>query len=674
MDLMTALDLHRRGRLADAEMAYRALLLASSEDHGALHGLGVLRYQAGDCLEAVTFLRKAVTLAPPAAEYWFNLGLALERLGEHADAAAAFGEAIRRRPAWPEPHYDRGRSLHAAGRLDEAARAYRAALKLRSEFFQAEVNLANVLRDAGKYDQAIAAYRRVLRRRPELADVHFALATILLSQKDNVAAESALRCAIGARADYPAACEALARLFLGERRFAEALPLAARAFSLLPGRADFAETLGRVQCGVGQHGAALSSYRTALLLEPSRHSARFGMAEALRAARNFTEAEAVLREMVATLPQTWLAHHEHGNVLRDLGRFKEAEAAYRTALAIAETPLALNNLAAVLRDLGRLDEALATAERGLALAPTDLDIQYNLAVAHLTAGRLREGFSFYEVRTAKYNAAPPPGRAWDGRSSVHNRTILVAAEQGLGDTIQFVRYLPALAQKGARIVLLVPATLLALVAQAPGVYLALDRTAPLPPYDFHVPLMSLPHMLRLYEPCPIPVPYLSAGASSVCNWQARLAEVPGLKVGLVWAGNPGFAVDHLRSIAATALSPLGNVAGVSLVSLQKGAPDQPSLHMIDWTDELTDMEQTAALVASLDLIISVDTAVAHLAGALGKPVWLLNRSDTCWRWGSAGDGCIWYPSLRQFRQDIPGDWEGPLQRVAAALTKVAIST
>ena len=184
--------------------------------------------------------------------------------------------------------------------------------------------------------------------------------------------------------------------------------------------------------------------------------------------------------------------------------------------------------------------------------------------------------------------------------------------------------------------------------------------------------MSLAHLLECDEPCPTPLPYLTADAGQVAGWRTRLAGLPGLKVGLVWAGNAGFAADHLRSIPVEALAPLARVDRVTLISLQKGAHESPALPMHDWTSELDTMAQTAALVGALDLVVSVDTAVAHLAGALGKAVWLLNRADSCWRWGRLSEGCTWYPTLRQFRQDVPGDWFAPLLRLVAALEVLAI--
>ena len=666
MLLAQALSLHQSGRRAEAEAAYRALLAAEPANAQALHGYGVLRHQSGDSEAAVDLIGRAIALAPGMAECHFNLALAYFRVGRLHDATAAFAEAARLKPDWPQPHYDLGNTHAAAGRLDDAARAYRTALRLRPDYREAGVNLGNVLKDAGKLDQAVAAYRRVLRAHPDLPEVHNNLGAALLAQGDELAAENSFRTAIGLRADFAEALGNLTALLGRAERFAEALPVAKAACAANPRNANFIEMQADAWRGLGDYTRALTLYRDALALEPGRFSARFGMAETFRLQRDGAAAESALRALAEELPEFWQSHHDLANVLRDTGRFAEAEAGYRHALSLRETPAGLKHLGAVLRDLQRLGEARDVLQRAAALLPKDDDIRYNIAITDLTAGRLREGFAQYDSRLAKYRVRALPGRAWAGES-VRNRTVFVDSEQGLGDTIQFVRYIPALAAKGARVVLRAPAPLLRLLENFPGVAALVPRGNEAPDYDFHCQLMSLPDRLGICDPLPIEVPYLTADPGAAASWRGRLAHLPGRRVGLAWAGNPGFAADHLRSIPLPKLAPLGAVPGVSFVSLQKDAAALPEFPLADFTAELADMADTAALVAALDLVISVDTGVAHLAGALGKPVWLLNRFDTCWRWLTARDDSIWYPSLRLFRQTTPGDWSGPVAAGAAAL-------
>jgi hypothetical protein len=320
----------------------------------------------------------------------------------------------------------------------------------------------------------------------------------------------------------------------------------------------------------------------------------------------------------------------------------------------------------VLRDLQRLEEATAHLEKARRLAPRDEDVAYNLAATYLTAGRLREGFTLYDSRFAKFRPPKIPGKPWTNEN-VRGRTVLVTAEQGFGDTLQFVRYVPRLAAAGARVKLRVQPALVRLLANFPSTEAVTGDDAPPPAFDMHVPIMSLPHRLACDDPMPIPVPYIEADPSLTAAWRARLAALPGLRVGLAWSGNSGFGADQFRSIAPASLSVFADCPGVSFVSLQKDAAALPPFALVDHADCLVDFAETAALVAALDLVISVDTSVAHLAGAMGRTVWLLNRFDTCWRWLTGRDDSIWYPNMRIFRQATPGDWTVPLAQAATRL-------
>jgi Flp pilus assembly protein TadD len=672
MDLTTALSLHQAGRRAEAAAAYQALLARTPDHPQALHGFGVLRHQSGDSEAAIQLIERAIAGQPHDAAFHFNLGLALQRLTRFAAASDAFRTAARLKPDWPQPHYELGRALHAAGDRDGAARAYRAALKLKPDYLQAEVNLANTLRADGRHAQAIAAYRRALRRAAHEPEIHNNLGAALRDAGDAEGAEKSFRAAIALRPAFPEALANLAALLVAAFRHAEAIPVAAAARAAAPDRAGFCELHADALRGAEAYDAAIGAYRAALDLQPDRASAKFGLAEAHRLARDLHAAEAILRPLAAQFPDLWQAQHDLANVVRHQGRFAEAEAGLRRALALSETAKTLAPLGMVLRDLQRLDESTAILERAQRLAPHDQDVRYNLATTYLTAGRLREGFALYDARFAKFRPRPVAGRAWT-TERVHGRTVLVTAEQGLGDTIHFLRYLPALAASGARILLRVQKPLLRLCQTFPGIAAVADDERALGQYDLHVPIMSLPHRLGIADPMPVPVPYLTADAAATAAWRARLADLPGRRIGLVWAGNPGFGGDHLRSIPPAMLAPLAEIPGVSWISLQKDAAAKPPLALIDHTADLADFADTAALVSALDMVICVDTAVAHLAGALGRPVWLLNRFDTCWRWLIGRDDSIWYPDMRIFRQTTTGDWSEPLLNVMqAASSKEAV--
>ncbi|MBN8891573.1 MAG: tetratricopeptide repeat protein [Rhodospirillales bacterium] len=412
-------------------------------------------------------------------------------------------------------------------------------------------------------------------------------------------------------------------------------------------------------------------------------------ATALRAALRLRPGDAGLRRALALLgSRAALVGRliDEGVALVAQDRIAEAEASFRAVLRQApRSVVARGNLAALLLRRGRPEQALAAFDTALALAPGSLDaerVRADRATARLLLGDFAGGWADFEARwrlpgyrEAAAAIAPP---RWTGAEPLAGRRLLLWAEQGYGDTLQFVRYAPLAAARGATVLLRVPPALTRLLAGMPGVAEVHDMRAEPPPADLSCPLLSLPLAFGTTpDSIPAQVPYLAADPARVAAWRGRLAGLPGRRVGLVWAGGlhpdepDAQLMDRRRSMPLSALAPLAGVEGVRFVSLQvgpaSGQAPPPGLVLHDWTDELHDFADTAALVAALDLVIGVDTAVVHLAGALGRPVWLLNRFDTCWRWLLHRDDSPWYPTLRQFRQAAPGDWAGVAARVAAAL-------
>ncbi|MBV9724475.1 MAG: tetratricopeptide repeat protein, partial [Gammaproteobacteria bacterium] len=417
--------------------------------------------------------------------------------------------------------------------------------------------------------------------------------------------------------------------------------------------------------------------------DPAHADACCALGAALHDLGRLAEAEASCREALRLRPNYFEAHGNLGNALSALGRPVEAEASHREALRLRpNNPEAYGNLGNALYALGRPAEAEASHREALRLRPNFPAAHNNLGYALLLAGRFEEGWKEYEwrwkVKPFSSSARDFSAPLWSGEA-IGDRTILLHAEQGLGDTLQFCRYAPLMVC-GPRVILEVQAPLVRLLSRLPGVTQIVARGDRLPPFDLQCPLMSLPRAFNTsLETVPAAIPYLSADPALAGDWQERLAGLDGLRIGLVWAGGQRLnfptaaAVDRRRSIALKALAPLGELSGVSFVSLQKDAPaaqaaDPPhGLILHDFTADLHDFEDTAALIVNLDLVISVDTSVAHLAGALGKPVWLLNRFDTCWRWLLNRDDSPWYPTLRQFRQPRPGDWHSAICAARDAL-------
>jgi tetratricopeptide (TPR) repeat protein len=456
-----------------------------------------------------------------------------------------------------------------------------------------------------------------------------------------------------------------------------AVELIARAVKLKPDAADYHDNLGLALAALGRFDEAAERHRKALRLNPNHANAHSHYGNTLiRRGRN-DDAAAQYRAALRIDPNHVEAHNNLGVVLTAAERPDEAAIHFRTALRLQPAYLdAYANLGGALRNLGQVEEADAVFETGLRLAPASPALRYNLAGIRLLAGRFETGWPLYEARHALPGAPPPRFTAppWRGEA-LAGRTLLLYAEQGAGDTILACRYISRFAP-GTRLLLEVPAALRCLLSRVGPVDQVLTRGDPLPPFDCHCPLMSLPLAFgTTVDSIPGETPYLDADPDAVAVWRQRLAALPGRRVGLAWAGNPDYADDRRRSIPPELLAPLGIIKGVSFVSLQKqdavssaGQTALPPVPLADWSGEFDDFADTAALIAALDLVIGVDTAVLHLAGALGRPAWLLNRFDPHFLWLQARDDSPWYPTLRQFRQTAPGDWPAVIARVAAALT------
>jgi Flp pilus assembly protein TadD len=451
-------------------------------------------------------------------------------------------------------------------------------------------------------------------------------------------------------------------------RHAEAVERIGQAIGLRPKVADYHDNLGLALMALGRLDEAGNCHRKALRLDPNHANAHNHFGNVLTKRGRTGEAERSYRAALRIDPDHVEAHNNLGVALTDLEQPEAAEPHFRAALRLdpAYTD-AYANLGSALRNLGRVAEAEAALRAGLDLAPDSVVLRYNLAGLLLLTGRFEAGWRCYEERRRLATAPPLPAvPQWRGEP-IGDRVLLLQAEQGAGDTLFACRYLRHFSP-GTRLLLEVPQALSRLLQGQDGPARLLDRGEPLPHVDLHCPLMSLPLAFGTSrDSIPGNVPYLAADPPSVAAWRRRLAPLPGLRVGLVWAGAPGHAEDRRRSMSPALLGPLGAVEGVSFVSLQKGRDGAPPIPLTDWTAELRDFADTAALITALDLVIGVDTAVIHLAGALAKPVWLLNRFDPHWLWLQDRGDSPWYPTLRQFRQDQPGDWASVISAVALAL-------
>jgi tetratricopeptide (TPR) repeat protein len=527
----------------------------------------------------------------------------------------------------------------------------------------------------GRVQAAQAALRAQLATNPHDASALMLLSAAALAGRDpRRARDLAQRAARLAPAD-PRAQAALATALAACGEAVPAITAWRRVLARDPGAAVAHANLGQLLLAKAAPADALAACDRALALDPALPAALLHRGLAALALGDLAAGEADLRAAQARLPDNAAAWIGLGDALRQGGRHIEAVDALERAVAIDPRDAgAWLLLGQALRALGRHDAAVGAFDRALALDPGRHAARWQRAVARLLAGQLSAAWEDFEARWNMPGMAPRAmltAPRWRGEA-LRGRTILVTAEQGLGDAIQFARYAPLLAARGAQVVLETPPALLRLFGSLAGVQALLPTGAVPPRFDCHCPLLSLPLGFATgLETVPARVPYLSAEPDRLARWQARIGRQGGPAVGVVWAGNPLHGNDRNRSLPAAALAALTALPGLRLFSLQCGPRAGEAAGLVDLAPALTDFAETAAAIMALDLVVTVDTAVAHLAGALGQPVWVLLAHEPDWRWMTGRADSPWYPTARLFRQATPGDWRGVLRQVAAALPALA---
>lgn len=462
------------------------------------------------------------------------------------------------------------------------------------------------------------------------------------------------------------------------RRDADALASFEQAIALDPGNVQAINNRGNALLEAGRGSEALAAFDAVLALQPGYVEARIGRNNALLKIGRIDEAIAGYDKVAADAPAMPGLHFNRGNALFARNDLQGALAAYERALALdPNSGKAWNARGVMLQALKRNPEAVACFEKALALDGGDADAHFNLSLSLLSLGDYPRGFREYEWRWTRTGM---PGHRnlrkplWNGDYPLERKTILLHAEQGLGDTIQFARYVPMLTQTGARVVMEVQPELKSLLSNLDGAPEVIARGEPLPAFDVHCPLGNLPLAFKTaIADVPANIPYLKAPADRLPAWSARLSEIAAPRIALVWSGSAAHANDRNRSIALARLLPLLAASAAGFVSVQRDLRDedidilQHESRIAHVGAELTDFADTAAIVAQCDLVISVDTAVAHLAAAMGRPVWLLLAYAPDWRWTLDGASSPWYPQVKLFRQPRLGDWDSVVADVGRRL-------
>jgi Flp pilus assembly protein TadD len=537
----------------------------------------------------------------------------------------------------------------------------------------------------GRAKEAEARLEKAYSLAPESSEIAYNYGLMLMSLNKFADALPIMQRVIALRPDHCKAYHCIGKALKESGDLEGALASLNKSLEFNPLDPDVLNDRGNALNDMGRLPEAAVCYKQALDIRPDDHLIMNNLGVVRFLQNDLDGAEALHRRAMAIEPEYPEALSNLSIIRRLRGDLDGAIRFCQKALALrSQYPEALNNLGNSLKDAGRLEEAVAAYNGALRLIPENPEFHHNLAIALLALGRFEEGWREYEWRWKSKQLSHVIQRfaqpEWRGEAGA-GRTLLILAEQGFGDTLQFCRYAPLAKERGFHVVIGVPPALKRLIESLDGVERVVTGGDVPVRFDVHCSMMSLPFIFRTtVETIPAGLPYLRADPADVAAWRERVATVADgfLKVGLVWAGSlrvnsPDLiATDRKRSITPEVLLPLMDVPGVRFFSLQKTGASAPEFfHVIDWMADCNDFADTAALLMNMDLVIGVDTAVTHLAGALGKPFWLLNRFNSCWRWLVEREDSPWYPgTLRLFRQKKMGDWDEVVMRVRDALAEM----
>lgn len=632
------------GRLAVAEERVQRALASDPQHADSLHLASLLHAQANRIDTAIDFVMRAIRIDQGNIGYFSSLGTFLARQDRFAEALKSYEVALRLKPDSADVWVKIGDLSRQQKNFQEALLAYDYALSLDPRHLDAADKSGALLIELQRYVEALAKFEQSDTIRPGRSEtsLHKGVCFQALKRPEEAVASYTMALAADAK-NYDARIE-LANLLLG----------------------------------MGQLEEAASHFRKAIQIRPHGAVAFCNLGSILTRVKRFDEAFAMLDRAIALAPDFAEAINNRGSLLMAIDRTEEALADFERAVALKpDFARAHTNRGLCLDDLLRSDEALKSYTAALALDPDDGDTHWGLAVNRLRVGDLKTGWAEAEwrwesaLRSSRRHWNRP---LWLGAEPIAGKTLLLHNDQGLGDAIQFCRYIPLLAERGARVILEIDRPLKELLSGVAGIMHCVVKGETLPDLDFHCPLASLPLPFdTTLDTIPSSVPYISIGQRTG-GWEALLGSTGLPRIGIVWSGNPDHSNDRNRSVPLKALTPLFDVEA-QFVSLQKNARESDVAilrgrsDLLDAAPELDSFADTAALIQQLDLVISVDTSVAHLAGALGKPVWILLPYVADYRWLLDRNDSPWYPTARLFRQTATRNYADVLDRMRADLSE-----
>jgi len=679
--IQEAYELHLAGKLTGAEQLYKEILQAQPEHIDALFSLGTLNLQQGRYDTACICFIKTLKLMPDHATAHCNLGTALQRLGKYEEAITSYRKAISLKPDYTDAHFNLANTLKDQSKFDEAIICYKKAIELNPNNADLYGNLGNTLKEQCKLDEAIECYRTASELDPDSAGFQCNLGAAL--QKHGALKEAILSYTKAVKIDpgYAMAFCNLGSALQESGNPEEAIKNYERAISLKPDYAEAHNNLGVSLLEKAEPEEAIKCHKRAIELNPDCAEAHNNLGTAFMEHGKFGNAFTSYKRALLLKPKYAEAHTNLGTALMAQSKFDDAITSHQKAIELKpDHAEAYNNLGTVLNGLGRPEEAIVNYKQAIELKPDLAQAHLNLAFALLLTRNFRNGLQEYEWRLRLKKCKPETNQKamWDG-SSLNGKSILVYSEQGIGDSIQFARYIPMVKEQGGHVIVECQQSLCRLLRNGDGIDEIIEMTSHGKShiqFDTQIPLLSLPGIFDVsVDTIPQNPSYIIPDPVLVSQWRSKFNHDNNLKVGIAWAGNPKHINDRNRSCSLNNFAHLTSIKGITFYSLQKGPASIDSnnchkgINLIDLDSELEDFADTAAAIDNMDLIISVDTSVVHLAGAIGKPVWTLLPFVPDWRWMLERSDTPWYPSMRLFRQRQLHDWEGVFEQITESLTK-----
>lgn len=681
--LQQALALHNGGQFAQARELYEEIIHTHPQHADALHLLGVLAAQTNEPEKALTLIKQAITLNPNKAPFYNNLGNTQQQLKQFDAALRSCNQAIAIKPDYAEAHNNRGNALQALEKFDDALASYDQAIALKPDYAEAHNNRGHVLHALQKFDDALASYDKAIRLKPDYAEAHNNRGNTLQALEQFDAALACYDQAIAHKVEYAQAYRNRATILQKLKQLDSALACFNQALALEPNDAKTHNIKGTVLQGLQRFDEALASYSKAIALQKDYVAAINNRGIALHELKQFDAAIASYNEAIALKPDYAEAFNNRGNTFQKCQQLKKAIADYGQAIKLkADYAQAYNNRGTALQELRQFDATIADYDKAIALRPDFAQANFNKSLALLLLGHFEEGWQMYEWRwqhahenlheTERVFTQP----LWLGKESLVNKTILLHSEQGFGDTIQFCRYAKLVADCGARVIFEAPKPLLSLLAGLDSVSEWVAEGEPLPSFDYHCPLLSLPLAFNTkIDTIPFTEKYLHSDQNKIAQWQRILGIKTKPRVGIVWSGSTVHKNDQNRSILLAELAQyLPNQC--QYISLQKEIRDDDKKtlktypEIRQYCDLISDFSDTAALCELMDIVVSVDTSVAHLACALGKKTWILLPFSPDWRWLLNRTDSPWYISAKLYRQKKANDWRSILENIKIDLANI----